>query len=89
MEFNGKWKRLCVDFRHLNQYCLRKHYFSPSVLYVVQSIQANDANLFFSFDARKGYHQTELAEESKHLTTFFKPFGRFRHECTPLALIRL
>ena len=47
-EFNGK-VRLCVDFRHVNKYCLREHYFSPSVLDVVQNIQANDAHLFSSF----------------------------------------
>ena len=62
-EFNGKVK-LCVDFRHLNKYCIREHYFSSSVLDVVQSIQANDAHLFSSFDAWKGYHQIALAEES-------------------------
>ena len=49
-EFNGK-VRLRVDFRHLNKYCLREHYFSPSVLDIVQSIQANDEHLFSSFDA--------------------------------------
>ena len=84
-EFNGK-VRLCVDFRHLNKYCLREHYFSPSVLDVVQSIQANDAHLFSSFDAWKGYHQIELAEESKHLTTFLTPFGRFQYERAPFGI---
>ena len=78
--------RLCVDFRHLKKYCLREHYFSPSVLDVVQSIKANDAHLFSSFDAWKGYHQIELAEESKHLTTFLTPFGHFRHERAPFGI---
>ena len=84
-EFNGK-VRLCVDFRHLNKYCFREHYFSPSVLDVVQSIQANDAHLFSSFDAWKRYHQIELAKESKHLTTFLTPFGRFRYERAPFGI---
>ena len=87
-EFNGI-VRLCVDFRHLNKYCLREHYFSPRVLDVVQSIQANDAHLFSSFDAWKGYHQIELAEESKHLTTFLTPFDVSVTNAPPLALIRL
>ena len=84
-EFNGK-VRLCVDFRRLNKYCLREHYFIPSVLDVVQSIQANDAHLFSSFDAWKEYHQIELAEETKHLTTFLTPFGRFRYERAPFGI---
>ena len=33
-EFNEKVS-LCVDFRHLNKYCLREHYFSPGVLDVI------------------------------------------------------
>ena len=47
---NGKI-RLCVDFRHLNKYCVRERYQSPSVLEVVQNIQADHASLFSTFDA--------------------------------------
>ena len=78
-QYNGK-KRLCVDFRHLNKYYVRERYQSPSVLEAVQNIQADHASLFSAFDARKGYHQIELAQESKNLTTFLTPFGRFRCE---------
>ena len=56
------------------------------MLHVVQSIQANDAHLFSSFNAWKGYHQIELAEESKHLTTFLTPFGRFQYERAPFGI---
>ena len=56
------------------------------MLDVVQSIQANDAHLFSSFHAWKGYHQIELAQESKHLTTFLTPFGRFRYERAPFGI---
>ena len=56
------------------------------MLDVVQSIQANDAYLFSSFDAWKGYHEIELAEESKHLTTFVTPFGCFRYERAPFGI---
>ena len=68
-QYNGKI-RLCVDLRHLNKCCVRERYQSPSVLEVVQSIQADHASLFFTFDAWKGYHQIELAQKSKNLTTF-------------------
>ena len=56
------------------------------MLDVVPSIQANDAHLFSSFDAWKGYHQIELAEESKHLTTFLTTFGRSQYERAPFGI---
>ena len=84
-QYNGKI-RLCVDFRHLNKYGVRVRYQSPSVLEVVQNIQADHASFFSIFDAWKGHHQIELAQESKNLTTFFTPFGRFRYECAPFGI---
>ena len=84
-QYNGKI-RLCVDFRHLNKCCVRERYQSPSVLEVVQNIQADHASLFSTFDAWKGYHQIELAQESKNLTTFLTPFGRFRYERAPFGI---
>ena len=84
-QFNGK-VRLCVDFRHLNKYCMREHYSSPSVLETIQKIQANDAQYFTTFDAWKGYHQIELDEESKLLTTFITPFGRFYYNRAPFGI---
>ena len=80
-QYNGKI-RLCADFRHLNKYCVRERYQSPSVLEVVQNIQADHASLFSTFDAWKGYHQIELAQESKNLTTFLIIFAVNAHRLT-------
>jgi len=38
------------------------------------------------FDALKGYHQIDLDEESRALTTFMTPFGRFRYCRLPFGL---
>ena len=38
------------------------------------------------FDALKGYHQIELDEESRALTTFMTPFGRFLYIRLPFGL---
>jgi len=65
---------------------MREHYTSPSVLETVQKIQANDAQFFTTFDAWKGYHQIELDEESKLLTTFITPFGRFHYNRAPFGI---
>ena len=58
---------------------MREHYMSPGVLETVQKIQATDARYFTTFDGWKGYHQIELNEESKLVTTYKTPFGRFHY----------
>ena len=78
-QYNGNI-RPCVDFRHLNKYCVREHYISPSVLEVIQNIQAGHASLFFTFVAWKGYHPIEVTQKSKNYTTLLTFFGRFRYE---------
>ena len=85
---NGKFNdkvRLCVNFRHLNKYCLREHYTSPSVL-ETQKMRADSANIFTTFDAWKGYHQIELDEAIKPLTTFITPFVRYQYNRAPFGI---
>ena len=83
---NSEDIRLCVDFRHLNKYCKREYYTSKTVQEAVQMIQADKAQYFSKFDAKKGYHQCNLDEKSKNLTTFITPFGRYRYERAPFGL---
>ena len=65
---------------------VREHYTSSSVLETVQKIQTTDARYFTTFDAGKGYRQIELHEESKLLTTFITPFGRFYYNRAPFCI---
>ena len=37
------------------------------------------------FDANKGYHQVPLDDDSKKLTTFFTPHGKFRYLSLPMG----
>ncbi len=41
---------------------------------------------FATFDAFKGYHQVKLNPESRKLTTFHTPFGRYRYVCLAMGL---
>ena len=68
--------RLCVDFRLLNKYNVREPFHQLSVIELVQSINADDAQFFFKADASGSYNQCALAEESRDFTTFITPFGR-------------
>ena len=78
--------RLCVDFRRLNEFCKREYYQSPGAIECVQYINAEEAGYFSKFDATKGFHQVELHEDCRDLTTFLTPFGRFRFKRAPFGI---
>ena len=70
--------RLCVDLRMLNKSVRRPENPQRSPWEVVRTIPAGCQH-FAVFDAFKGYHQVELDPESRKLTTFHTPFGRYRY----------
>jgi hypothetical protein len=77
--------RLCVDFSKLNKHIIRPVNAQPTPWEVVRKIPKGTKH-FAVFDALKGYHQIELDDESKNLTTFLTPFGRFRYLRLPFGL---
>ena len=81
---NGKDIRLCVDLTKLNKAVLRPRYILPSVDYVLGQI--GNAKVFSKLDANSGFHQVLLTEESKLLTTFITPFGRFAYNRLPFGI---
>ena len=47
----------------------------------------NPQSRFFStIDLSSGYHQVELSEEDRRITTFLTPFGKFRFKRLPMGL---
>ena len=70
--------RLCVDFSKLNKYVIRPVNPQPTPWETVRNLPKGVKH-FAVFDALKGYHQIPLTEESKDLTAFMTPFGRFRY----------
>ena len=48
-----------------------------------------DWNVLPSADMTNGYFQITLKEESKELTTFIIPQGRFAYNATPMGLLPL
>ncbi|KAL6483174.1 hypothetical protein MHYP_G00080460 [Metynnis hypsauchen] len=80
---NGKI-RLCVDLTKLNESVCRERHILPSV---DQSLaQLNGARFFTKLDARSGFWQIPLAQESRELTTFITPFGRFCFNVLPFGV---
>ena len=78
--------RLCVDLSHLNKYVCREKYQSFTPAKAVADIAADNAKIFTTIDARKGYHQCPLDKESQILTTFITPFGRFKYLRAPCGI---
>ena len=70
--------RLCIDSRAINTAIERERHPMPTVEDLI--IDLNGAQVFSKIDLNKGYHQLELAEESRYITTFVTHQGLFRYK---------
>ncbi|XP_049275480.1 uncharacterized protein K02A2.6-like [Rhipicephalus sanguineus] len=76
--------RICVDFTELNRYVLREWHPIPSVEHTLGLLHG--AKVFSKLDANSGFWQIPLCEESRKLTTFISPFGRFYFNRLPFGI---
>ncbi|RLJ22758.1 hypothetical protein DJ031_00290, partial [bacterium endosymbiont of Escarpia laminata] len=76
--------RICIDPRDLNRAICREHYQMPTIEEVATRL--TDAKKFSVFDAKEGFWQKRLDEESSFKTTFNSPFGRFRWTRMPFGI---
>ena len=76
--------RLCLDPSELNK-CIRRNHYPTRTVDDVTSRLAN-AKLFSVLDAKDGFLQIVLDEESSFLTTFWTPIGRFRWLRMPFGI---
>ncbi|RXN39425.1 dynein heavy chain axonemal [Labeo rohita] len=67
--------RLCIDPVHLNKALLRPHHPMKTIEQVVADMPG--AKVFSILDAKCGFWQVPLSEESSRLTTFMTPVGRY------------
>ena len=80
---NGK-VRICVDFTKLNENVCRELHMLPTVDETLSKLSG--AKVFSKLDANSGFWKIPLAEESKHLTTFITPVGRFCFNRLPFGI---
>lgn len=71
---NGK-VRVCVDLSKLNQYVKREN--QPLAAVDTTLGRLAGSRVFTKLDANSGFWQIKLAWESRPLTTFITPWGRF------------
>uniref|UniRef100_A0A4D5RCR6 RNA-directed DNA polymerase n=1 Tax=Ixodes scapularis TaxID=6945 RepID=A0A4D5RCR6_IXOSC len=76
--------RLCVDLTKLNRVVLRERHILPTVDQVLGLL--GDATVFSKLDAKSGFYQVKLAEQSQELTTFITPFGRYCFRRMPFGI---
>ena len=74
---NGKI-RICLDPKDLNKAILRENYPIPTTEDIASRLHG--AKVFSVLDAKNGFGNVKLDEESSYLTTFHTPFGRY-HWC--------
>lgn len=76
--------RLCIDYTRLNEAVQREYHPMPSTEELLGEL--NGAKVFSKLDANSGYWQMPLSEESKDITTFITPFGRFQCNRLPFGI---
>lgn len=70
--------RMCVDMRIANTAIKRERHITPTIDDIFHML--NGCVLFSKIDLRNGYHQLELDEESRIITTFSTHVGLFRYK---------
>ena len=76
--------RICLDPMHLNKAIKRNHY--PTRTIEETAPRLTKARTFSVVDAKDGFLQVVLDEESSYLTTFWSPFGRHRWLRMPFGI---
>jgi hypothetical protein len=70
--------RICIDMRRPNEAVIRERYPIPTIDEVM--LDMNQSTVFTKLDMNMGYHQIELDESSRGLTTFGTHKGLFRYK---------
>ena len=76
--------RICVDLKPLNESVRREFLSLPKV--DENLAQLAGATVFSKLDANSGFWQVPLSEDSKPLTTFITPFGRYWFNKLPFGI---
>ena len=73
----NKGVRICIDMRKANEAIQRIKHPMPTMDDLIPYL--NGSTVFSKLDLSNAYHQLELGESSKHITTFATHAGLFRY----------
>ena len=77
--------RICLDPKDLNTWIRRPHHYTQVMEYILP--QRQGASAFTILDARSGYWNVKLDDESKLVATFNMPYGRYCFRSLPFGLV--
>lgn len=70
--------RICIDMRQANRAVMREHY--PLPTFEELSHKLVGCSVFSKLDIKQAYHQLELDQECRYITTFITPLGMMRYK---------
>ena len=76
--------RLCVDMREANKVIIRQRHPIPTVDDILHRM--NGGECFSTMDLKYGFHQIELEESSREITTFVTHKGLYRYKRLMLGI---
>lgn len=76
--------RICLDHKDLSKAVQRRKFQMPMLEELLPEL--SKARIFSFFDAKDGFYQVSLDEESSRLTTFWTPLGRYRYLRMPFGI---
>ena len=76
--------RICLDPRDLNKAIQRPKYQMPTLEEILPKL--SKVKVFTTLDAKDGFYQIGLNEESSKKTTFWTPFGRYKYLRMPFGI---
>ena len=76
--------RICLDPRDLNKALKRPKYQMPTLEEILPRLAK--AKVFSTLDAKDGFYQIGLDDESSMKTAFWTPFGRYRYLRMPFGV---
>lgn len=76
--------RVCIDPKDLNEALKDIKYQLPTVEEILTELA--DAKIFTILDAKHGFWQLQLDDDSSKLTSFWTPFGKYRFKRVPFGI---
>ncbi|XP_053385661.1 uncharacterized protein K02A2.6-like [Mercenaria mercenaria] len=70
--------RMCVDMRHANKAIKRERHVTPTIDDILMAL--NGSTVFCRVDLVEGFHQIQLSQESRNMTTFATHVGLRRYK---------
>ncbi|KAG6454310.1 hypothetical protein O3G_MSEX008647 [Manduca sexta] len=74
----GKEVRICIDMRRANEAIIRENHPLPTMNELLPNFR--QAQYFSKLDIKNAFHQLEISEECRYITTFSTSKGLFRYK---------